>query len=271
MKPAAFDYVRPKTLAEAVSALAGTNGAAKLIAGAQSLGPMLNLRLAQPEILIDIARLPELARVEEERDAVTWGAGVTHAVIEDGRAPDPTNGYLRAVAAAIAYRAVRNRGTVGGSLAHADPAADWPTVLAAVGAEAVVTGPKGRRRIAVVDLALGPFETALADNEIIDGIRIPRFSPRSRFGFYKFCRKAGEMADAMCAILIDPERGLQRAVLGATHARPIAIEDASGILRDGFAMTAAAAAVDGHGLGNDPYERQLHIAAIRRCAHQVAS
>ena len=118
---------------------------AKVLAGGQTLGPMLNLRLAQPALLVDITRIPELAAVSEDADAVTIGATVTHAAIEDGRVPDPTGGFLARVARGIAYRAVRTRGTIGGSLAHADPAADWLSCLAALGAEVVIAGA-GRQR-----------------------------------------------------------------------------------------------------------------------------
>jgi hypothetical protein len=104
---------------------------------------MLNLRLARPAAVVDLRRLPELRGTREGPDAAVWGAATTHAEVEDGLAPDPTGGALRAVAARIAYRAVRNRGTVGGSLCHADPAADWPSALALADAEAVVAGPAG--------------------------------------------------------------------------------------------------------------------------------
>ena len=132
MKPAPFEYARPQTVGEAVRLLAATPDA-KVLAGGQTLGPMLNLRLAQPAVLVDIGRIPELAAVTEDRDAITIGATVTHAAIEDGRISDPTGGFLAQVARGIAYRAVRTRGTIGGSLAHADPAADWLSALTGSG------------------------------------------------------------------------------------------------------------------------------------------
>lgn len=270
MKPAIFDYERPKSLADAVALLARHDGEAKPIAGGQSLGPMLNMRLTQPKLLIDIARLPELKRIEDGRDAVTIGAAITHAAIEDGKVPDPTRGALRAVAADIAYRAVRNKGTVGGSLAHADPAADWLTALSAMHAEASLTGPKGTRRVPVATLAVSAFETVLGVGEIVDAVRIPRFSDAARWGFYKFCRKTGEYAEGMCAILIDPARGIARAVLGATHARPIVIDGLDALLTGGFDAAHAGKIVDGNGLGHDPFERQIHLAALRRAAAQVS-
>src|SRR5882724_6225476 len=154
MKPAAFDYARPTSVAEAVKLLAG-NAQAKVLAGGQTLGPMLNLRLAQPALLVDITRIPELAAVAEDADSVTIGATVTHAAVEDGRIADPTGGFLARVACGIAYRAVRTRGTIGGSLAHADPAADWLSCLAALGAQVVVAGAAGTRRVRLAGFVRG--------------------------------------------------------------------------------------------------------------------
>ncbi|MGA8382730.1 MAG: FAD binding domain-containing protein, partial [Stellaceae bacterium] len=117
MKAPAFDYVRPQSLSEALGLLAAGNGEARVVAGGQSLLAMMNLRLASPALLIDIARLPELAAVAEDETAVTLGAGVTHAAIEDRLVPDPSRGLMAWAAASLAYRAIRNRGTLGGSLA----------------------------------------------------------------------------------------------------------------------------------------------------------
>jgi len=205
MKPVDFAYLRPRTLQEALAALA-THADAKLMAGGQTLGPMLNLRLAQPATVIDITRIAELGRVTEEPDAVTIGAIVTHAAIEDGRSVDPTGGFLARVAHGIGYRAVRVRGTIGGSLAHADPAADWVSCFSVLGAEVAIAGQSGLRRVPVAQFMRGALDTALAPGEILTGVRIARPSPAARFGYSKFCRKEGEFADAIGAALIDPER-----------------------------------------------------------------
>ena len=138
MKAAAVDYVRPRTLAEAVDLLAHASVEAQVIAGGQSLLALMNLRVASPRLLIDIARLPELLEIVDHADAVVLGACVTHAAIEDGRVPDPSLGLMPRAAATLAYRAIRTRGTIGGSLALADPAAEWPAVLAALDAEVVL-------------------------------------------------------------------------------------------------------------------------------------
>ena len=134
VKPVNFDYVRPPDVEASLSLLAEDGRSVKVVAGSQSLGPMLNMRLVQPDLLVDITGIEELRQVKEDADGVVIGACVTHADIEDGRAPDVTGGALPSVAHGIAYRAVRNRGTIGGSLTHADPSADWISILAALGA-----------------------------------------------------------------------------------------------------------------------------------------
>ncbi len=140
MKPAVFDYARAGSVAEAVAMLAAAD-TVRAIAGGQSLGPMLNLRLARPSKLIDIKRIPELRAIAADGRVLRIGACRTHAEIEDGVVEDVTQGMLATVARGISYRAVRNRGTLGGSLAHADPAADWVSAMVALGAVFIVQGP----------------------------------------------------------------------------------------------------------------------------------
>ena len=269
MKPAAFGYVRPVTVAEALRALNGTAGA-KVLAGGQTLGPMLNLRLAQPAVLVDITRIPELAAVSEESDAVTIGATVTHAAIEDGRIPDPTGGFLSRVARGIAYRAVRTRGTIGGSLAHADPSADWLAGLTALGADALVAGPGGSRRVPVPAFVRGAMETQLAPGELLTSIRIPRFPLEARFGFHKICRKTGEFADAIAVVVAIPQQAYLAAVVGPTSGPPVLIEmrkvdwpSAAMTLEEAKGILTAADQLRNHA-GDDGYARALHAAALKR-------
>ena len=268
MKPAAFDYARPTSIPEALQMLAD-NRDAKVLAGGQTLGPMLNLRLAQPALLVDITRIPELAAVSEGADAVTIGATVTHAAIEDGRVPDPTGGFLAKVARGIAYRAVRTRGTIGGSLAHADPAADWLSCLAALGAQVVIAGSKGTRSEPLVRFVRGALETGLADTELLTAVRIPRFSRGARFGFHKICRKTGEFADAIGVAAHDRERHLTRIVASTTGGGPIVVEDVPlvgarppdvGDLQLRFTQA---------GFDGDAYDLKLHATAVRRAIQQV--
>lgn len=234
MKAAAFDLVRPANVPEALAALAA---GARPLAGGQSLGPMMNFRLAQPERLADIRTLAELRRHEDAPDHVLWGAAVTHAEVEDGAVPDPTGGALRGIAGHIAYRAVRNRGTVGGSLSHADPAADWITALAALGGTALITGPKGEREEPLAGWMTGAFATRLSDGELLLAIRLPRPGPGARLAYRKLCRKEGEFAMAIAAVHDDPTRSLRRIVIGATDGAPIITEgpDAEGRARAAIA------------------------------------
>lgn len=275
MKAAPFEYERPGDLTSVIAVIARTDLVVKLLAGGQSLGPMLNLRLAQPDVLVDITHIPELKRVEESADAITLGACITHADIEDGRIPDVTGGALPGVARDIAYRAVRNRGTIGGSLSHADPAADWISCLAAMGADILIRGPTGQRAIPVDALMTGAFETALDPAEIIEAIRIPRFSRNARWGYYKVARKTGEMAQAIGAVLHDPERAVLRAVMGATESLPIVFSDAAPLIGGGKLITEnleaeiAAQALRAAGI-SDAVGIKLHTAALRRAINQAA-
>ena len=170
---------------------------ARAIAGGQSLGPMLNLRLARPERLVDIRRLPALRIVREDAAGATWGAATTHAEVEDGIAPDPTGGFLRGVARTIAYRAVRNRGTVGGSLAHADPAADWPVALALVEAVAETTAGRRIRGCLADPRALRDRAGRRASSCWPCTSRAP--PPARAMRGTRSCRKTGEFAQAMAA------------------------------------------------------------------------
>jgi aerobic carbon-monoxide dehydrogenase medium subunit len=267
VKPVRFDYARPPDLASAVALGARNDCVVKVIAGGQSLGPMLNLRLVQPGLLVDITGIAELKRVEESADSITLGSCITHADIEDGRVPDVTGGALRMVAAGIAYRAVRNRGTIGGSVVHADPSADWISALAALGASVIIRGAQQERRVAVEAFMAGVFETDLRDGELVSGIEIPRLSSAARWGFYKLCRKTGEFAYAIGAYLQDPARSICRAVIGATGGKPIVLANASGLTGGGAPGTAdmplAREAMAARGM-TDPIDQQVHLVALRR-------
>jgi aerobic carbon-monoxide dehydrogenase medium subunit len=215
LKAAAFDYARPRELPEALRMLAQAAGTAKALAGGQSLGPMLNLRLARPALLVDVTRLEELKGLSDGGDHWRIGGGVVHAALEDAAGKMPSAEIIPEVAQGIAYRSVRNRGTVGGSLAHADPAADWPLALAALDAGAEIAGPNGLRRLPVDGLIAGAFTTTLAEDELILAVRVPKLSAKARWGYWKFCRKPGEFPEASAACIFDPERGVARVIVGA--------------------------------------------------------
>jgi carbon-monoxide dehydrogenase medium subunit len=263
MKPAPFDLLRPNNLAEAAGALARHGAGAKLLAGGQSLGPMLNLRLARPSLLVAIAHLPELGTVEETAEAVTIGAGVTHAAISDGRTPDIGDRILARIAEGIAYRAVRNAGTIGGSLCHADPAADWLCTLAVLGAEVMTYSSDGGRTLRLAQLVAGAFRTSLRPGEILRAVRIPRPSAGARFGYYKACRKPGEFAHAMAAFLDDPGRGIRRAAIGAVGGPPVVLEGERAV------PAAVDQALSASGL--DAVVRHMQAVALARAIDRAAA
>jgi len=249
MKAAAFEHVRPKSLDEAISLLA-TDG--RVLAGGQSLGPMLNLRLARPRRLVQVDRLPELMGFASDAGAVTIGACVTHAAIADGLAPDIGGNVLARVAANIAYRAVRNRGTIGGSLCHADPAADWVTVLTALNATVVLKGPDGARAVPVAEFITGAFRTVLSTGEVLCAVRIPRQSANARWGYVKACRKPGDFAHAMAAVLLTTQT--RRVVIGALGGKPLLLE------AEAASIEGAAEALP----AMDDVRRHMQLATVRR-------
>jgi carbon-monoxide dehydrogenase medium subunit len=239
---------------------------------------MLNLRIAQPELLVDVTSIPELTAVAEHRDYVEIGACITHADIEDGRIADPSLGLLSYVAGGIAYRAVRNRGTVGGSLAHADPAADWISVIPLLGAELLTQSPRGDHSIAADRLMISSFVTTLAADELIRAIRIPKVSARSRWGFCKFNQKVGEFAHCIGGILYDPDDRRYRAVIGAIETAPIVIADATELFSGPFGpdldkrldVKVLLALLDDKEVTDD-YTRQLAPVALKRAARQASA
>ena len=201
MKAAAFRYEAPDELDAALTLLTEHGDEAKVLAGGQSLVPLLNLRLATPSVVVDIGRLDQLAEHRVDAGHARWGALVRHADIEDGVVPDPTGGLLRRIAAGIGSRAIRNAGTVGGSLAHADSAGEWCTVLPALDATATVASSRGTREIRCRDLLAGYFTTVLEPDELIIGVDVPGGEEWSA-GFRKFARKAGEFAESIALALV---------------------------------------------------------------------
>ncbi|MGN6579582.1 MAG: FAD binding domain-containing protein [Bordetella sp.] len=273
MKAAAFDYVRGATLPEALEALRDGGAGAKPISGSQSLGPMLNLRLARPARVVDLSRLDDLRGVSETHDGIRVGAAVTHADIEDGRHEPLRHAFLRHVASGIAYRAVRNRGTLGGSLAHADPAADWPLALTALDARLELARAGSSRVVRVGEFMLGAFTTRLEEGEIIAAVLLPRLGHTLRWGYYKLCRKTGEFAHASAAAAFDARTGLARIVLGALDGPPAALDGLARDVAQGGAAAATPQAIQSAVAGAmpeaDSIDRRMHAAALERCLAQV--
>jgi carbon-monoxide dehydrogenase medium subunit len=264
MKPAPFAYARPKDWAEALRLLAA---GARPGAGTQSLGPLLNLRLAQPDTIADLRHLPDYAGVVLAGGVLRIGAGTTHAAIEDGLVPGRTGEIMAGVARRIAYRPVRNRGTIGGSLAHADPAADWVAVLPALGATAIALGPQGERRIPTADFVTGIFETALAADELLRAIEVPVLPAEARWGHWKFCRKVGEFSKATACMLALPGQP-PRAVPLRLDAPPLVIEDARAL--DARSAGEAARILDGFP-GLTAGRRAIAGAALRHAVEQAGA
>ena len=273
MKAAKFDYTKTNDVAEALSVLTAEDGDSKVLAGSQSLGPMMNLRLARPDRLIDIRALDALKAVTQAPDHLFVGALVTHAAIEDGILPDVTRGMIQHVAAGIAYRAVRNRGTIGGSLVHADPAGDWPAALRALGAQIVIDGPAGTREAAIDTFQLGAFTVALEEDEIVRGVRLRALSGSARWGYHKICRKPGEFAESIGAYVCDPESGIARLILAATEDAPLQLDTAAAAIaqNDGakFDLDAARMALTETGETFDPFKLRMHAVALHRAVAQA--
>ncbi|WP_213736392.1 FAD binding domain-containing protein [Bradyrhizobium sp. dw_411] len=278
MKAAAFAYERPTDLNTALALIAKADGTTKIIAGGQSLGPMLNLRLVEPDTIIDISGLAELKRAERDGDELVIGACVTHGDVEDGRIPDVTRGAMQRVASAIAYRAVRNRGTIGGSLSHADPAADWVSSLSGLGARITLRSAAGVRNLPIENFITGALESALQPGEIVEAVRVPVMTPSAHWGYVKACRKIGEFAHAIAAVLIDPERATARVVLGALETAPIVLSDASalfggrvtGDFKQHFDARVADAILIKAGVAN-AVDRHIHVAVLRRAINEAAA
>lgn len=243
MKPAPFTYHRANSLDDAIAHLKGGDAIVRPLAGGQSLVPMLNLRLAPADKLVDLTRIDALRRTEERPDCIRYGALVTHAAFEDRLVPDASNGLMPFVGSQIAYRAIRTRGTIGGALALADPAADWLTTIVALEAEIALVGPNGRRAMAGTDFAIGPYMTAIEDAELIEAIAVPRRPASERWGHYKVARKTGEYAESMAIALIDRTRGTARLVVGATDGAPLVLEKSSREIAAGSGDEALAATI----------------------------
>jgi aerobic carbon-monoxide dehydrogenase medium subunit len=273
VKPAPFEYKRVTSIDQAVQELVAGEGAAKIIAGGQSLGPMLNLRLARPSALIDIAGIAELKRIQDLGAKIFIGAGTTHASIEDGILPAKALGLLQAVARRIAYRAVRNRGTIGGSLAHADPAADWILALTALNATVMVRGPAGSRTTPVTSLLRAPFTTILAEDEIIVGVELDKLSPAAVWSHHKFSRKVGKFADAAAVAVLDHARGFCRVVLGSPDSPPAVMSSLADQLlsepkrRLGFDTIFSA--VEMAAVAADSFDRQLQTTVLMRAIDKM--
>lgn len=273
MKPVEFQFTQPATLSDAIRMLCDQPDDTKLMAGGQSLGPMLNLRLAKPGKIVSLAGLGELREVNETSDRVEFGAALRHAEFEDEALPDPTNGMMRHVAHGIAYRAVRNRGTIGGSLCHADPAADWITALTALGATVrIISAQAETREVDMTRFMHGAYRTEVNNDEILTSVVLPRYSSSAVWGYYKTCRKVGEFADAIAAWVADPAKKYSRVVFGATAGAPIISKRLSRtIAKTGEVPEKATIKAELEQLAPDLDRVKTHLLAValQRCVKQA--
>ncbi len=202
MIPAAFDYIAPRTLGEAMRALAAHGEDAKLLAGGQSLLPLLKLRLAQPGLLIDLGRIPGLNGISRQNGKIVIGALATHTQIDSSKLLKKSCPLLAETAREIGDVQVRNRGTIGGSLAHADPSADWPAAILALGGELRLRGPRGARRVAAEEFFVGALTTVLESNEILTEIRVPESGRRCGSAYLKMAQQASGFAIVGVAVAL---------------------------------------------------------------------
>ena len=270
MIPPAFDYAVPKTLNEAVGLL-GKNPAAKILAGGHSLIPMMKFRLASPALLVDLNRLDGLAYLREEGGWLKIGAMTREADLDRSDLIHKRYPLLADTAKMIADPVVRNLATVGGNLAHADPANDHPATMLAYGAQVVATGPKGERVIPIDQFFKGPFETALAHDEILTEIRIPAPKPRSGGAYMKVERKVGDFATAAVAaqVTLGANGNCESVGIGLTNVglTPIMAAKAEEALRGkkpddaniraAAQLAAEAAQPSGDQRGSEEYKRSL--------------
>lgn len=252
MKPSAFRYIVPDDLEEALEVLAGA-GDPKVLAGGQSLVPAMNLRLAAPETLVDINRIPGHDRISVSDDVVTIGMLVRHTALEDPGFADPLAGALATISHYVGHLPIRTRGTFVGSLAHADPAAEWCALAVATEATIVARSATGQRLIPASEFFVGPFTTALRPDELATEVRIPLLKDGS-FGFTEIARTAGDFATvAVVAVAWIEDGAIARArvalagvegtmvraraaedFLAGRPATPEAIEEAAGIATEGL-------------------------------------
>ena len=271
MYPAPFEYHAPTTVAEAVSLLERFQDDAKLIAGSQSLVPMMKLRLAQPKHVVDLRKVPGLTGISEEGGTLVIGAMTTHRAIETSELARARLPILAEAAAWIGDAQVRNVGTIGGSLSHADPAADWPAVTCALDAAVRVAGPRGERTLQVQEFIQGPLTTALDPGEIVLQVRIPLPKAKTGSAYEKLPHPASRFAIVGVAALVtlDSNGAVQAARvavtgLGARVTRATRVEQAlQGAQATPAALDAAAArATDGielraDAIGSPAYKAQL--------------
>ena len=278
MKPPPLTLVRPRSVAECLAALdVRDDSTVKVIAGGQSLMPLLALRMSTPDTLVDVGRLDELTTVHTGPDAVVLGARVRHRQLVDGAGP----AILGTAARHIGHDAIRNRGTLGGSLAHADPAAELPAVMVLVGAEIECRSVIGNRSIPARDFFAGPYMTSMREDELLAAVRIPRPAAGARYGFVEFSPRHGDYARAGAVCVVHAERDgtvrRVRAVLFAVGSTPVDVSAALTVAHGGDVRTCPweelareAVATLPPAEGDAVARRRLAVVALGRALRQAS-
>jgi carbon-monoxide dehydrogenase medium subunit len=285
MKPARFRYHAPKTVEEAVDTLAEVAGEdGRVLAGGQSLVPIMAFRLARPAHLVDINGVEGLRRLSVEGERLCIGACVRHAAFHTPVVDGPLGRLLATVVRHIAHYPIRTRGTFCGSIAHADPSAEWCLVATALGAEMVARRAAGTRTIPAQDFFRGIMTTALEEDELLIEVRLPILPADTRFGFYEFNRRAGDFALGMALVAFRLQGGVirePRVALGGIESQPRRIAEAEQLLagraagRAAFEEAAAAVAsvVDPleDAVTSATYRRDLSVTVTRRALERAAA
>ncbi|MBT5649256.1 MAG: xanthine dehydrogenase family protein subunit M [Rhodospirillaceae bacterium] len=273
MKPAPFDYVRASSVEEAVAALAASNGDAKVLAGGQSLVPMLNFRVVDAPLFVDINGIEGLDLIEEKEDGgLRIGALTRHFALETSVSVRDRFPVLHEAMKHVAHLAIRNRGTIGGSLSHADPAAELPMMAVLLDAKIVAAGPDGEREIPAEDFFTAPLTTVLAPDEIVVAVDLPGLPAVTGWGFEEFAQRRGDFAVAGVAALVTREGGTvtnARIALMGLHDTPVRARSAEAAFGEsGIEAAAVAARQDADPMndlhGSADYRRHLAEALTRR-------
>lgn len=284
MKPVRFSYVRPQTLSEVLALLAEHGSNAYVLAGGQSLMPMLNFRLARPALLVDINAIPELSKIIREDDRICIGATARHNEVLRSSLVSDALPLLTQALPLVAHEAIRNRGTLGGSLALADPAAELPACAVCLGAEIIVASERGERKIAAGNFFEGIYATALQEGEIIVGVEFPVLGPSWRVAFDEVSRRRGDFAIAGLAMAIEVADGKIRQcriVYSGVEERPRQLDRVEAALSGSIQGAPSRAMLDllaaeieplGGGEYSEDYRRQVALAlfvrVLKRLLHE---
>lgn len=277
MKPSQFNYVRPSTLEQAIAALAAAAGDGKIIAGGQSLMPMMNFRLVSPALLIDINRIKELDFLEEQEGGLRIGALTRHHTLETSPLVKRLFPVLSAAMAHVAHLAIRNRGTIGGSISHADPAAELPMMMRLLEARITAVSPRGKRVIDAADFFIAALTSDVQEDEIVTEISLPALPAAAGWAFEEVARRPGDYAMAAVGVILTQEQGraaqVRIGVMGVGDT-PMRMPDAEAVLSgqacDEQSLDAVVAAVrnavqpDGDLHASGDYRRHLVGVLVRR-------